>query len=711
MSKQTKPLLSIGMIFKNEIRCLERCLKSLEPLRQAIPCELIMVDTGSEDGSREIAERYADLVVDFPWVNDFAAARNAAMDRALGKWYLTIDSDEYLDPDISQLIQFFQTGKEALGAIIQRNYFTAEMNGDYSDSFAVRLALMSSGPRYQGRIHESFSTASRYSPATLSKTVLHHDGYVGLRGEAGKEKRERNRSLLRIELEERPEDLRALMSYIDCSRAEADCLEYIQRAVKLIEGKKAGWKEFGPPIFRYAVYHAYENHMPEMAAWADRAVKWFPNSYFTTVDVAYAALRQGWIERDYNKCVHWGEIYLKAIEDMDGGLGDQAGLVYGSLLMIAPRWRREARLLTAIAHLEVGNCKRTLELMDTLDASVLDAAQASNLAVLLGKLHKGSAMDTAALISKKYDEICRSVPSPEQRNERRAAFIQMASAAFDPAVQSSELEELDFSRLSYTAFLPLADRCDLGRGAAILATDNPQDVISFLAQVEKWNELPVSALEHALELGVPFPLESKPLTLEEMDGLAGRMSGEVIVNLAIQAVDNAVESNWQTMIWTRELTLAAIQSDCWSKVEQSMDLCRAFAKIESTTLPRYYGDEALKEENISTLPPAHRFGWYCARAFEALDAGNRKEYMHLLRLGLTSYPTMKGMVEFLAANTPEIKKTVNPSSELLSLAEQVRTLLSSFAPGDPALEAIRSSEAYQKVAYLIEGTDAGGLPS
>ena len=46
----SEPVLSIGLIFKNEIRCLERCLQSLEPLRQAVPCEVVMADTGSEDG-------------------------------------------------------------------------------------------------------------------------------------------------------------------------------------------------------------------------------------------------------------------------------------------------------------------------------------------------------------------------------------------------------------------------------------------------------------------------------------------------------------------------------------------------------------------------------------------------------------------------------------------------------------------------------------
>ena len=57
-----KPFLSIGIIFKNEIRCLERCVKSLAPLREAVPCELVMADTGSNDGSREVAEQYADIL-------------------------------------------------------------------------------------------------------------------------------------------------------------------------------------------------------------------------------------------------------------------------------------------------------------------------------------------------------------------------------------------------------------------------------------------------------------------------------------------------------------------------------------------------------------------------------------------------------------------------------------------------------------------------
>ena len=103
-----KPVLTIGMIVKNEIRCLERCLKALQPLRDALPCELIIADTGSDDGTREIAEKYADLVFDFPWINDFSAARNSVMDRASGEWYISVDADEYLDEDCSELVEYLK---------------------------------------------------------------------------------------------------------------------------------------------------------------------------------------------------------------------------------------------------------------------------------------------------------------------------------------------------------------------------------------------------------------------------------------------------------------------------------------------------------------------------------------------------------------------------------------------------------------------------
>ena len=102
----SQPLLSIGMIVKNEERCLEKCLKALEPLRQAIPCELVIADTGSTDKTKEIAAKYADILFDFTWINDFSAARNAVMDKCTGKWFMTVDADEYLNSPVDEIVEF-----------------------------------------------------------------------------------------------------------------------------------------------------------------------------------------------------------------------------------------------------------------------------------------------------------------------------------------------------------------------------------------------------------------------------------------------------------------------------------------------------------------------------------------------------------------------------------------------------------------------------
>ena len=120
----------------------------------------------------------------------------------------------------------------------------------------------------------------------------------------------------------------------------------------------------------------------------------------------------------------------------------------------------------------------------------------------------------------------------------------------------------------------------------------------------------------------------------------------------------------------------------------------------------------MRENNLFALPPLHRFGWYCAQAFEALENGNTVGYIRLLRAGLDVCNNVKSMVTFLADRTAEVQQLLTPS-ELRVLADQVRVILARFAPDDPAVAVLKQSEAYQKVAHLIEGAVIpvwGGLP-
>ena len=71
-----------------------KCLLSVAGLFD----EIVVVDTGSKDRTREIAEEFGARVFDFVWVDDFAAARNAALARATGDYAFWLDADDVVDP-------------------------------------------------------------------------------------------------------------------------------------------------------------------------------------------------------------------------------------------------------------------------------------------------------------------------------------------------------------------------------------------------------------------------------------------------------------------------------------------------------------------------------------------------------------------------------------------------------------------------------------
>lgn len=85
--------ISLCMIVKNEEQVLARCLDSVADLMD----EIIIVDTGSTDGTREIAGRYTDKIYDYKWMDDFAAARNFSFSKATMDYIYCADADEVLD--------------------------------------------------------------------------------------------------------------------------------------------------------------------------------------------------------------------------------------------------------------------------------------------------------------------------------------------------------------------------------------------------------------------------------------------------------------------------------------------------------------------------------------------------------------------------------------------------------------------------------------
>ena len=126
-------LLTIGMIVKNEEKMLGRCLEALKPILDSISSELIIVDTGSTDGTVEIAKKYTDKVLFYEWTNDFSAARNVGLEKAQGEWFMSVDADEIF-VSCDDIINFFKSGeyKEYNSASFSvRNYSNPDRTGRY----------------------------------------------------------------------------------------------------------------------------------------------------------------------------------------------------------------------------------------------------------------------------------------------------------------------------------------------------------------------------------------------------------------------------------------------------------------------------------------------------------------------------------------------------------------------------------------------------
>lgn len=192
------------MIVKNEEAFLDDCLRSVHDIVD----EIIIVDTGSTDGTKEIALRYGAKVVDFTWTGDFSAARNFSLDHCSGEWILYLDADERLDQRHVQTLGALIRDKNvsAYNLIIEGDHATETGSLSQSNSYP-RLFRKSTGIRFEGRVHEQIWPSLQRMNAVVrqSDVVIHHLGYA--RGyDVVRQKAMRNLELLRRQALDNPAD-------------------------------------------------------------------------------------------------------------------------------------------------------------------------------------------------------------------------------------------------------------------------------------------------------------------------------------------------------------------------------------------------------------------------------------------------------------------------------------------------------------------------
>ncbi|NRW77191.1 glycosyltransferase involved in cell wall biosynthesis [Clostridium beijerinckii] len=225
---------------------------------EEINSELIIVDTGSTDGTVEIAKKYTDNLYFHKWNNDFSAMRNITIDYAKGKWILIIDADEEIE-DASEINFFLKSEykNEYKSAMVSVKNITNVDSGRYGMLSSLRLFLNDGYFKYQGRVHNM----PLYKTPTLSLgTVFIHYGYIETDNELMEKKFLRTSKLLIEELKKDPENIYynyQLAASYAMHKDYDKALEQMKETYKLINDKKLDKKNYVQIYYEMSTYYYF----------------------------------------------------------------------------------------------------------------------------------------------------------------------------------------------------------------------------------------------------------------------------------------------------------------------------------------------------------------------------------------------------------------------------------------------------------------------
>ena len=255
--------LALSMIVRDAESTLDRCLESARGLCD----EIVIADTGSIDRTQEVARAAGARVFSIPWENDFARARNRALDAVQSDWVLVLDADELLDPAAPQRIPALLAAQAPAGYLVTlRNYVSSltdrlwdkpakpndsslpEARGfpAYVEHENVRLFRRLPGIVFTGRVHETVGTSLEAGGGTLGHAdfVIHH---FGMAADAVTRERKNRlyRELGREKVREMPQNAQAHFELglveLDNFYNDAEALRLFDRACALDPHLAVAW--------------------------------------------------------------------------------------------------------------------------------------------------------------------------------------------------------------------------------------------------------------------------------------------------------------------------------------------------------------------------------------------------------------------------------------------------------------------------------------
>ena len=707
--KNNKPLLSIGMIVKNEERCLEKCLKALQPLRDKISCEIVIADTGSTDKTKEIASKYADILFDFEWIDDFAAARNAVMDKCSGKWYLSIDADEYMDPSaVDELVSFltFKHSNKILGAFIAiNNYKDPNDLNQFSVFYAFRIVKLIPEIRFKGIVHESFESEIFEKKYYLKKTVFWHDGYLKTVGDVCNKKGKRNVALLKKLLQKDPNNLPWIFQLVESSYEKEEIYKYVCMMLDLIE-QGAEYSEMLAPIaYHHAVRAAFIFEFPEFNKWIDVCLKKYPDSIYTKVDINYLMVKYSIKKKDYKSVIKYANDYLESLKNIKDDKSNSS-LRLSTLSNSNESSKESIAIDMAMAYYKLDEYDKVKDIMKKYNYKSIGVNPCKKwLDVVLYSWQQIDYTDEFARLGKIFYE--DSIDEQDKLMKEKSFILN------EFIKQQFELKETSDNEEITPAYSLVANlgNLDYAYFAKIILSEDEIDILSFSSNIDCWSDIPISVFSKIMSFNFALPEQFYTQSVDNMQSIADKYVISLDKDKSVQIVLNWLNSvKKQTYpkdtVWRYYLITSAIRVAEWEDKEYTSQLLDIYLALTSEFISWYYNPKIICEQTIDVIPSMHAFAWFIFKYSEEKKNNNLKECIYWLKKALKVLPNMNSMVKYLLNNVEndmskiEIPKEVTP--ELMMLAQKVKAILSSYPENDPAVLAIKQSEVYKQVAHLIE---------
>ena len=341
--------LSLCMIVRDEALGLARAIESFK----GVADEVVVVDTGSTDGTPDIARGLGARVVEHAWQDSFSLARNAGFDACKSDWVFGLDADERLLPESRDEVRRLVEVGTASAYFVTRRDLAGE---GFSEMGFVRLGRRDLNRRMIGRIHERFEPP--LENVARSGIVLEHDGYLPGRKEP---RYRRNVRLLELELQERPDhpyllaDLTHLYWLLGDSRWKAI---FVRTMATVDLGAPRSPLSLAIPLLEIALGTAASELPPgvDHTAAETLAERWYP----TSVPLLVARARLAYGRGDLARAAELGE---RAVVLWDAGEYDRT--ISFDPIIVGP----ELRLNLGVA---LGNAGRLVEAARRFEEAAVD---------------------------------------------------------------------------------------------------------------------------------------------------------------------------------------------------------------------------------------------------------------------------------------------------------------------------------------------------